>query len=166
MSAITATGLTKRYGGVTALDGLDVRAEPGTVLGLLGPNGAGKSTTVKILTTLTRADSGTATVAGHDVARDPAAVRARIGVVTQKPGTDPQATGRENLLLAARIHGLHRPEARRRVEELLARFGLGEVADRVARTYSGGTARRLDVAIGVVHRSLASARAGAEAVAA
>ena len=152
MSAITAVALSKRYGDVQALDGLDITASEGSVLGLLGPNGAGKTTTVKILTTLTTADAGTATVAGHDVRRDPAAVRARIGVVTQRPGTDPQATGRENLVLAARIHGLGRADAHRRAGLLLERFDLAAAADRVARTYSGGMARKLDVAIGIVHR--------------
>src|SRR3954447_9788441 len=118
--AVLATGLSKRYGEVQALDGLDIAADPGTVLGLLGPNGAGKTTTVKILTTLTRADAGRARVAGYDVGRDPAQVRRRIGVVTQKPGADPAATGRENLVLAGRIQGLGRRAARARAGELLA----------------------------------------------
>jgi ABC-2 type transport system ATP-binding protein len=150
--AVLATGLSKRYGGVQALDGLDITAGPGTVLGLLGPNGAGKTTTVKILTTLTRADSGQARVAGYDVDRDAAEVRRRIGVVTQKPGADPQATGRENLVLAGRIQGLGRRAARARAVDLLATFDLTDAADRVARTWSGGMARKLDVAIGIVHR--------------
>jgi ABC-2 type transport system ATP-binding protein len=150
--AVLATGLSKRYGEVQALDGLDIAADPGTVLGLLGPNGAGKTTTVKILTTLTRADAGRARVAGYDVGRDPAQVRRRIGVVTQKPGADPAATGRENLVLAGRIQGLGRRAAQDRAGELLAAFELADAADRPARTWSGGMARKLDVAIGIVHR--------------
>jgi ABC-2 type transport system ATP-binding protein len=150
--AVLATGLSKRYGEVQALDGLDIAADPGTVLGLLGPNGAGKTTTVKILTTLTRADAGLARVAGYDVAREPARVRERIGVVTQKPGADREATGRENLVLAGRIQGLGRRAAQARATELLAAFDLTDAADRVARTWSGGMARKLDVAIGIVHR--------------
>jgi ABC-2 type transport system ATP-binding protein len=137
---------------VHALDGLSFTVEPGTVYGLLGPNGAGKSTTVKILATLSRADSGTATVAGVSVSEDPDAVRHRIGLVSQKPSSDPMATGRENLVLAARIQGLNRSDARDRTEWLLARFGIAEAADRLVKTWSGGMARKLDVAIGLVHR--------------
>jgi len=137
---------------VRALDGVSFTAEPGAVLGLLGPNGAGKSTTVKILTTLSRADSGSAYVAGHDIATQPEEVRRRIGFVAQLPVADPMDTGRENLELAARIHGQRRREARARATELLARFGLEDAADRLVRTYSGGMARKLDVAIGLVHR--------------
>ncbi len=156
--ALQAIDLHKSYPGgrgqprVTALDGLGFEIGRGTVFGLLGPNGAGKSTTVKILATLTRADSGTATVAGVDVARDPAAVRRRIGLVSQKPSSDPMATGRENLVLAARIQGMGRSEARERAAWLLGRFGLAEAADRLVRTWSGGMSRKLDVAIGLVHR--------------
>jgi ABC-2 type transport system ATP-binding protein len=150
--AVLATGLSKRYGEVQALDGLDIAADPGTVLGLLGPNGAGKTTTVKILTTLTGPDSGQARVAGFDVERDPQQVRRRIGVVTQKPGADREATGRENLVLAGRIQGLSRADARARAAQLLDAFDLTDAADRVARTWSGGMARKLDVAIGIVHR--------------
>jgi ABC-2 type transport system ATP-binding protein len=150
--AITADGLVKKYGEVTALDGLSLAIAPGTVFGLLGPNGAGKSTTIKILTTLSRPDSGTATVAGIDVLRKPTAVRRAIGVVTQRASTDPMATGRENLLLAGRIHGMKGRAVRDRADELLARFGLTEAANRVVRTYSGGMERKLDVAIGLMHR--------------
>ncbi|MFC5997078.1 ATP-binding cassette domain-containing protein [Pseudonocardia hispaniensis] len=149
--AISAEGLTKRYGEVTALDGLSISAEPGTVFGLLGPNGAGKSTTVKILTTLTLPDRGQARVAGLDVVSGAAEVRRHIGVVTQRPGTDPQATGRENLVLTGRLHGLARGTARHRADELLERFGLAEAGNRIVRTYSGGMARKLDVAMGLVH---------------
>jgi len=137
---------------VRALDGLGFAVEPGTVYGLLGPNGAGKSTTVKILSTLSRADSGRASVAGADVAADPDAVRHRIGLVSQRPSSDPMATGRENLVLAARIQGLSRPDARARAARLLDRFGIADAADRLVRTWSGGMARKLDVAIGLVHR--------------
>ncbi|GEL21258.1 daunorubicin resistance protein DrrA family ABC transporter ATP-binding protein [Pseudonocardia sulfidoxydans NBRC 16205] len=151
-TAIQAEALVKRYGDVTALDGLTVDVAPGTVFGLLGPNGAGKSTTVKVLTTLTRPDSGTATVAGHDVAAEPAQVRRNIGVVTQRAATDPQATGRENLVLAGRLQGLSGAEARTRADALLARFGVADAAGRVVRTWSGGMARKLDVAMGLVHR--------------
>jgi ABC-2 type transport system ATP-binding protein len=151
-----ASGLRKSYPAargkepVQALDGLDLEVGRGRVLALLGPNGAGKSTTVKILATLARPDSGTATVAGHDVTTDPAAVRRRIGLVSQKAGSDPMATGRENLVLAGRIHGMDRRRTQRRTEELLARFDLLEGADRLVRTWSGGMSRRLDVALGLV----------------
>jgi ABC-2 type transport system ATP-binding protein len=137
---------------VRALDGLSVDVEPGTVFALLGPNGAGKSTTVRILTTLSRPDSGTATVAGIDVRTDPDAVRRVIGLVSQKPSGDPMATGRENLVLAARIQGLTAPAASARAGELLDRFGLTDAADRLVKTWSGGMSRKLDVALGVVHR--------------
>lgn len=157
-SVLSARALVKTYPGgrgrdrVKALDGLSFVAEPGTVLGLLGPNGAGKSTAVKILTTLSRADSGSAYVAGHDIATSPEEVRRRIGFVAQKPVTDPMDTGRENLELAAQIHGQSRREARLRAGELLGRFDLAEAADRLVRTYSGGMARKLDVAIGLVNQ--------------
>jgi ABC-2 type transport system ATP-binding protein len=150
--AITADGLVKKYGEVTALDGLSLTVAPGTVFGLLGPNGAGKSTTIKILTTLSRPNAGTATVAGIDVLRQPNAVRRAIGVVTQRAGTDPVATGRENLMLAGRIHGMRGRAVKERADELLARFGLTDAANRVVRTYSGGMERKLDVALGLMHR--------------
>ena len=139
--AIAAELLVKRYpGDVTALDGISFSVEPGTVFGLLGPNGAGKSTTVKILTTLARPDGGRASVAGIDVVRDPVRVRRTIGAVGQRAAVDPEATGRENLVLEARIHGLGGAPMRSRVDELLERFGLTESAGRMARTYSGGHA--------------------------
>ena len=137
---------------VVALDGLGFEVERGTVFGLLGPNGAGKSTTVRILSTLTHADRGTAVVAGVDVTSDPVGVRRRIGLVGQRPSSDPIATGRENLVLAARIQGLSKAEANARAEWLLDRFGLADAADRLVRTWSGGMSRKLDVAIGLVHR--------------
>jgi ABC-2 type transport system ATP-binding protein len=153
--ALRAADLVKTYPGkppVRALDGLSVQVAAGTVFGLLGPNGAGKSTTVKILTTLSRPDSGTAEVAGLDVARRADQVRRMIGLVSQKPSSDPTATGRENLVLAGRLHGMSGREARRRAAELLERFRLADAGDRLARTYSGGMARKLDVAIGLMHR--------------
>jgi ABC-2 type transport system ATP-binding protein len=151
--AIIADALVKRYpGDVTALDGITFAVDAGTIFGLLGPNGAGKSTTVKILTTLSRADKGTATVAGIDVARHPERVRRVIGSVGQRIAVDPEATGRENLALEGRLHGLRGGTLRARVDELLGRFGLNEAANRVARTYSGGMQRKLDVAMGLVHR--------------
>ncbi|MFE9094657.1 ATP-binding cassette domain-containing protein [Streptomyces sp. NPDC007264] len=151
--AVEARQLIKTYPGeVTALNGMDLTVRPGTVLGLLGPNGAGKSTTVKILTTLARPDSGTATVAGHDVLRHPDRVRRAIGVVAQSSGADPVATGRENLRLQGRLHGLRGAALDHRVDELLERFTLTDAAKRQVKGYSGGMRRRLDVALGLVHR--------------
>jgi ABC-2 type transport system ATP-binding protein len=157
-SAIVTDDLVKTYPGgrkaprVRALDGLTVQVPAGTVFALLGPNGAGKSTTVKILTTLSRPDAGSARVAGHDVLRRPDAVRHAIGLVSQKPSSDPMATGRENIELAARVQGLSRADARARARDLLGRFELTDAADRLVKTWSGGMSRKLDVAIGLVHR--------------
>ena len=148
---IEVDGLAKRYGAVTALDGVSFAVREGEVFGLLGPNGAGKSTTVRILTTLTRPDEGRAAVAGHDVLRSPGAVRHSIGYVPQESGVDTYGTGRENLTLQGRVQGLHGAGLRRRVNELLELVGLTEAADRVVRGYSGGMKRRLDVALGLVH---------------
>jgi ABC-2 type transport system ATP-binding protein len=151
--AIEANGLVKTYPkGVRALDGLTFGVEPGTVFALLGPNGAGKSTTVKILTTLAQADAGTACVAGLDVRARAAQVRHAIGVVAQRSGADPMATGRENLLLSGRIQGLRAGRLTRRADELLGRFGLAAAAGRLVRTYSGGMRRRLDVAMGLINQ--------------
>src|SRR4051795_1221252 len=147
--AIEADGLVKRYGEVQALDGVDLDVEAGTVFGLLGPNGAGKSTTVRLLTTLSRPDAGTVRVAGIDALASPVAVRRVIGVVGQRHGTDPEATGRENLILQGELYGISR--ARARADEMLERFGLAEAADRQVKTYSGGMERRLDVALGLLH---------------
>jgi ABC-2 type transport system ATP-binding protein len=153
VNAIEASNLRKTYkGGVRALDGLSIEVEVGAIFGLLGPNGAGKSTAVKILTTLSRADSGDARVAGLDVVRDAKRVRRVIGVVGQKAGLDPDATGRENLEMQAEIYGIRGTERRGRVHELLERVGLTEAGGRLAKTYSGGMQRRLDVALGLVHR--------------
>ncbi|MDP9259482.1 MAG: ABC transporter ATP-binding protein [Actinomycetota bacterium] len=152
MSAIEARDLTKTYGkGVRALDGLSFSASAGAVFALLGPNGAGKSTTIKILTTLSRPDSGEARVAGIDVLADPARVRRAIGVVSQKPSFDPAATGRENLVLQGQIYDVTGRRLKQRVSALLERFGLSEAANRAARHYSGGMQRRLDIALGLLH---------------
>ncbi|HLM10094.1 MAG TPA: ATP-binding cassette domain-containing protein [Thermoleophilaceae bacterium] len=152
-SAIEAEGLVKEYPGeVRALDGLSFAVEEGTVFGLLGPNGAGKSTAVRILTTLARADEGSARVAGHDVRAEPARVRSAIGVVAQRGGPDRDATARENLRLSGRLHGLRGAALERRIDELLDRFGLTEAADRIVRTFSGGMERRLDIGLALVHR--------------
>src|ERR687896_341398 len=151
-NAIEATGLVKRYGEVQALDGLSFSVPEGIVFGLLGPNGAGKSTTVKILTTLSRADAGEARVGGYDVIRNAEQVRHLTGVVAQKSGLDPDATGRENVRLQGQIYGLHGRELEQRIDELLARFGLSDAGDRLVRGYSGGMQRRIDTAPALVHR--------------
>jgi ABC-2 type transport system ATP-binding protein len=149
---IAASNLRKRYGDVRALDGLTFDVPAGTIFGLLGPNGAGKSTAVKVLTTLARPDGGEGRVAGFDVAREAARVRRAIGVVAQRSGVDVDLTGRENLVLQGRLQRLRGRELGRRAEELLAEFGLADAANRVARGYSGGMQRRLDIAMGLVHR--------------
>jgi ABC-2 type transport system ATP-binding protein len=151
--AIEAHRLRKTYpGGVRALDGMNLAVEKGIIFGLLGPNGAGKSTTVKILTTLSRADAGEARVAGLNVVGEADRVRERIGVVAQRSGIDREATGRENLTLQGQLYGLRGRELKKRVSELLDAFGLLQAADRVARGYSGGMQRRLEIAMGLVHR--------------
>jgi ABC-2 type transport system ATP-binding protein len=152
-SAIQATELVKTYPpDVRALDRLTLSVEAGTIFGLLGPNGAGKSTAVRILTTLSRPDSGSAQVMGIDVLEDPLGARRAIGVVGQKQGADPQATGRENLVLQGEFHGMKGGELRERVAQVLERFGLCEAATRQVKTYSGGMQRRLDIAMGLLHR--------------
>ena len=150
--AIEAEGLVKSYPkGVVALDGLSFAVAPGRVFALLGPNGAGKSTAVKVLTTLAKADAGSARVAGIDVAAQPDAVRRTIGVVAQGSGVDIQASGRENLRLQGQIHGIRGRAIEERAQEMLERFGLADAADRIARGYSGGMQRRLDIAMALVH---------------
>jgi ABC-2 type transport system ATP-binding protein len=150
--AIEADRLVKSYPkGVTALDGLSFNVAPGSVFALLGPNGAGKSTAVKILTTLTKPDGGRARVGGLDVVENPDAVRRTIGVVAQGSGVDVQATGRENLRLQGQIHGIRGRAIEEHAQELLDRFGLADAADRIARGYSGGMQRRLDIAMALVH---------------
>jgi ABC-2 type transport system ATP-binding protein len=150
-NAIEADGLIKNYGEVRALDGLSFSVESGTVFGLLGPNGAGKSTTVKVLTTLAHPDEGKASVASHDVLREPSRVRRSIGVVAQRSGVDRDLTGRENVKLQGHLQGIRGRELDRRVDVLLEQLGLSDAARRVARTYSGGMQRRLDIAMGLVH---------------
>ena len=158
--AIEARHLVKTYAlhgkgkkqGIRALDGLDLSVPRGMIYGLLGPNGAGKSTTVKILTSLARPDSGTARVEGIDVLARPGQLRHVIGVVAQRSGADPTATGRENLILQGRLYGLRGGAVKARADELLGHFGLAEAAGRLVKTYSGGMQRRLDVALGLMHR--------------
>ncbi len=151
MEAIVVQELRKRYGEVQALDGVSFSVREGEVFGLLGPNGAGKSTTVRVLVTLTHADEGTAAVAGHDVRRQPNAVRRSIGYVPQDSGVDQYGTGRENLMLQGRVQGMSGRRLRERADELLELVGISEAADRVVKTYSGGMRRRLDIALGLVH---------------
>ncbi|WP_017587718.1 daunorubicin resistance protein DrrA family ABC transporter ATP-binding protein [Nocardiopsis ganjiahuensis] len=151
-TAVAATGLRKSYGDHVVLDGVDLDIPAGTVFSLLGPNGAGKTTVVKILSTLIGADGGRASVLGHDVATESEAVRAAIGVTGQYSAVDGLLTGRENLMLMARLHRLGRTDAKRRAAELLERFDLVEAAGRPAATYSGGMRRRLDLAMTLVGR--------------
>src|SRR4051794_25140110 len=151
-AAIQVEGLTKSYGEVEALRGIDLSAPSGSVLGLLGPNGAGKTTAVRILTTLLPPDSGTARVAGLDVVRDAAELRSRIGLAGQYAAVDENLTGRENLEMVGRLYHLGRAVARGRATELLATFDLTGAADRLVRTYSGGMRRRLDLGAALVAR--------------
>jgi ABC-2 type transport system ATP-binding protein len=144
--AITATGLVKRYKGVTALDGVDLTVPTGSVLGLLGPNGAGKTTIVRILTTLLQPDAGSAQVVGVDVLRRPREVRKRIGLSGQYAAVDEYLTGFENLDMIGRLYHLGAKRSRARARELLASFRLEDAADRPSKTYSGGMRRRLDLA--------------------
>ena len=148
--AITSAGLRKSFGDHVVLDGIDLDVPGGTVFALLGPNGSGKTTTVRILSTLIRADGGQAAVAGHDVDRSPAAVRAAIGVTGQFSAVDGLLTGEENLQLMADLHRLGRAEGRRRVADLLGRFDLLDAARKTTATYSGGMRRRLDLAMTLV----------------
>ena len=145
-AAVRARGLVKRYGDVTAVAGVDLDVPAGTVLALLGPNGAGKTTTVRILTTLLVPDEGSAEVAGIDVIADPQEVRRRIGLSGQYAAVDENLTGFENLDMVGRLYHLGRRRSRERARELLAQFRLTDAADRVAKTYSGGMRRRLDLA--------------------
>ena len=150
---IAASDLVKTYPAqVRALDGMSLSVPDGTIFGLLGPNGAGKSTTVRVLTTLSRPDSGSARVAGIDVLSEPVKARHAIGVVGQKHGADVEATGRENLVLQGEFYGITGRELRDRVQLSLERFGLADAADRRVKTYSGGMQRRLDVALGLIHQ--------------
>jgi ABC-2 type transport system ATP-binding protein len=148
--AIEAEGLRKRYGDTAALDGLDLAVAEGTVAGIIGPNGAGKTTAVRILTTLLRADAGRATVAGFDVARQGADVRARIGLVGQSTSVDEVLSGRQNLVMFGRLHHLSPAAARRRADELLERFALADTGPKPISAYSGGMRRRLDLAASLI----------------
>ncbi|CAA9537297.1 MAG: Efflux ABC transporter, ATP-binding protein [uncultured Solirubrobacteraceae bacterium] len=150
--AIAAQGLVKSYGDVRALDGVDLEVQPGTVLGVLGPNGAGKTTTIRVLTTLLEPDEGTACVAGLDVVADATELRARIGLAGQYAAVDENLSGVENLVMVGRLYGERRAAAKRRAHELLERFDLVEAGGRIARTYSGGMRRRLDLAAALVAR--------------
>ena len=145
-SSVIARGLVKRYGDVTALDGLDLEVKSGTVLGLLGPNGAGKTTVVSILTTLVKPTEGNATVAGIDVVADPKGVRSRIGLSGQYAAVDEHLTATENLEMIGRLYGMSRKDARKRTDDLIERFRLTEAANRPLKTFSGGMRRRIDLA--------------------
>jgi ABC-2 type transport system ATP-binding protein len=144
-NAIEARGLVKRYGDKTALAGVDLDVPRGSVCGLLGPNGAGKTTAVRVLTTLTQADEGTAVVAGHDVKTDPMSVRRSIGLAAQDATVDGLLTGRENLIMIGELHHIGRRAAKAKAQELLEQFNLLDAADKVAKDYSGGMRRRLDL---------------------
>jgi len=153
MDGILVDGLVRVFkGGIRAVDGIDLQVAPGEIYGFLGPNGAGKSTTVLVLTTLLPPTEGRATVAGFDVSRDGPQVRARIGAALQEAALDQFLTGREHMDLQGGLHGLPRDERRARGDELLARVGLSEAADRKVGGYSGGMKRRLDLALALVHR--------------
>ncbi|MHB1260381.1 MAG: ATP-binding cassette domain-containing protein [Thermoplasmatota archaeon] len=149
-SAISAKGLRKNFGKVEALRGLDLEVQRGRIVVILGPNGAGKTTLVRILATLLRPDSGTATVAGHDVVKDQVALRGEIGLAGQYAAVDEHLTGRENLTLVARLYHLKRKDAKARAVALLADVGLTDDADRVVKGYSGGMRRRLDLAAALI----------------
>ncbi|MET9490083.1 ATP-binding cassette domain-containing protein [Nocardia sp. NPDC006630] len=148
--AITASGLRKSYGEHTVLDGIDLNVPAGTIFSLLGPNGAGKTTAVQILSTLIGADAGDITVAGHDLTRDPEAVRAAIGLTGQFAAVDNLLTGEENLAMMGVLHHLGRAERKRRVARLIEQFDLVDAARKPASTYSGGMRRRLDIAMGLI----------------
>ncbi|MHA4854173.1 ATP-binding cassette domain-containing protein [Rhodococcus sp. MSC1_016] len=149
-AAIEAIELVKRFGDNVAVDGVSFTVPQGSVLGLLGPNGAGKTTTVRMMTTLSIPTSGTARVAGHDVVTDPGAVRLSMGLTGQAATIDELLTGRENIRMIGELYGLSGKAARRASDELLERFSLTAAGDRIARTYSGGMRRRLDLAVSLV----------------
>ncbi|GAA2170418.1 ATP-binding cassette domain-containing protein [Actinomadura napierensis] len=149
---IQAEGLRKRFGETVALDGVDIAAKRGTVLGVLGPNGAGKTTAVRVLATLLKPDEGRAAVCGYDVVKDAARVRAMIGLTGQYASVDEELTGTENLVMIARLLDFGRADAKARARELLARFRLTEAGSRAVKTYSGGMRRRLDLAASLINR--------------
>jgi len=151
-ATIRVRGVVKRFGEVRALDGVDLEAEPGSVLGLLGPNGAGKTTAVRVMTTLLKPDAGEIRVAGLDAVRQAAELRERIGLAGQYAAVDENLTGAENLTMVGRLYGMVRPAAKARAAELLERFDLTEAGGRAARGYSGGMRRRLDLAAALVAR--------------
>ena len=152
-NSIEAHGLVREFKkGPRAVDGIDLRVDPGEIYGFLGPNGAGKSTTVHMLTTLLPPTAGTATVAGYDVVKEGPSVRKAIGAALQEAALDPFLTGREHLRLQTTMHGITGEERRERIDELLTRVGLTEAADRKVKGYSGGMKRRLDLALALVHR--------------
>ena len=150
-NSIVAEGLTKRFGPVTAVDGIDLQVKEGTVFGLLGPNGAGKTTTVHILSTLVSPDEGHATIAGYDVKTQAHQVRQLIGLAGQYASVDEMLTGTENLVLLARLTGQPRNQAKQRAKDLLSQFNLEDAAARAVKTYSGGMRRRLDLAASLVN---------------
>jgi ABC-2 type transport system ATP-binding protein len=156
MSIIETTGLTKsfktRRGLVEAVKSVDMKVEPGEIFGFLGPNGAGKTTTMRMLSTLIQPDGGRASVAGHDLLKEPARVRENIGYVSQAGGVDIAISGRENLVLQGRLYRLPAARAKTRAQELIVALQLEEFADRAAKTYSGGQKRRLDIALGMAHQ--------------
>jgi ABC-2 type transport system ATP-binding protein len=148
--AVETSGLAKILGGTRVVNGVDLAVPVGSVVGLLGPNGAGKTTTIRMLATLLRPDGGTARVLGHDVVRDPDAVRRKVSLTGQFSSVDQDLTGHENLVLVGRLMGLHRGQAKARSSELLEAFGLADVASRRVASYSGGMRRRLDLAASIV----------------
>src|ERR687893_2168415 len=148
--AIEATGLAKSFGETRAVDGVDLAVRTGSVYGVLGPNGAGKTTTIRMLATLLRPDEGSARVLGHDIVEDADAVRSLVSLTGQLESVDEDLTGRENLVLIARLLGLKRPEAKARADELLEAFGIADASARLVKNYSGGMRRRLDVAASIV----------------
>ena len=151
-ATIEASGVSRNFGSVMALAGIDLLMEPGQVMALLGPNGAGKTTFISLVATLLRPDAGTLLVAGHDVAREPAVVRRLVALAGQNAAVEPAMTGRENVEMVARLFGRSRSEARREAAAVLERLRLGADADRTVRTYSGGMRRRLDLGASLVGR--------------
>jgi ABC-2 type transport system ATP-binding protein len=150
-AAIQTAGLVKTFGDNRAVDGVDLSVPVGTVYGLLGPNGAGKTTVVRMLATLLRPDGGTASVFGHDVVREADAVRSRVSLTGQYASVDEDLTGRENLILLARLLGWSKPQARERAGQLLDAFGLSDAADRQVKKYSGGMRRRIDISASILN---------------
>lgn len=148
--AIDAKGITKSFGELKVLKGIDLKVERGSILAMLGPNGAGKTTTVRILTTLLKPDSGTAKIEGYDITKRPGEVRKLIGLTGQNTGVDEYLTGRENLEMMGRLYHLSRPETKKRTDDLLNQFDLAGAANRSVKTYSGGMKRRLDLALSLI----------------